>query len=147
MSSGLIDTSSGVPPALENSPAVLPSDGTVGHRWAVVLAGGDGTRLQSLTLKIAGDQRQSSFVPSSVERLFLPRHGRALNRYFMLIERCSWSLVLTNRTIARSYGTWTNRVSSRNAGRARFPGPLVDDGPILAWYTRAITTTSKSAGL
>jgi hypothetical protein len=43
MSSGLIDTSSGVPPALENSPAVLPSDGTVGHRWAVVLAGGDGT--------------------------------------------------------------------------------------------------------
>ncbi len=52
MSSGLIDTSSGVPPALENSPAVLPSDGTVGHRWAVVLAGGDGTRLQSLTLKI-----------------------------------------------------------------------------------------------
>ena len=61
MSSGLIDTSGGVPPALENSPAVLPSDGTVGHRWAVVLAGGDGTRLQSLTLKIAGDQRPKQF--------------------------------------------------------------------------------------
>ena len=61
MSSGLIDTSSGVPPALENSPAVLPSDGTVGHCWAVVLAGGDGTRLQSLTLKIAGDQRPKQF--------------------------------------------------------------------------------------
>src|SRR5258706_8055563 len=45
MSSGLIDTNNGVPPALEDSPAVLPPDGTAGHRWAVVLAGGDGTRL------------------------------------------------------------------------------------------------------
>ena len=61
MSSGLIDTSSGVPPVLENSRAALPSDETVGHRWAVVLAGGDGTRLQSLTLKIAGDQRPKQF--------------------------------------------------------------------------------------
>jgi mannose-1-phosphate guanylyltransferase len=61
MSSGLIDTNNGVPPALENSPAVLPSDGTAGHRWAVVLAGGDGTRLRSLTLEIAGDQRPKQF--------------------------------------------------------------------------------------
>jgi mannose-1-phosphate guanylyltransferase len=61
MYSGLIDTSNGVPPALENSPAVLPPDGTVGHRWAVVLAGGDGTRLLSLTLEIAGDQRPKQF--------------------------------------------------------------------------------------
>src|ERR1700719_4219052 len=61
MSSGLIDTTTGVPPALENSPAVLPPDETAGHRWAVVLAGGDGTRLQSLTLKIAGDQRPKQF--------------------------------------------------------------------------------------
>src|ERR1700730_14895051 len=61
MSSGLIDTSNGVPPALEDSPAVLPPDGTAGHRWAVVLAGGDGTRLRDLTLKIAGDQRPKQF--------------------------------------------------------------------------------------
>ncbi len=46
---------------LQASPAVLPTDGTAGHRWAVVLAGGDGTRLQSLTLKIAGDQRPKQF--------------------------------------------------------------------------------------
>jgi mannose-1-phosphate guanylyltransferase len=51
----------GVQPALENSPAVLPTDGTAGHRWVVVLAGGDGTRLQSLTLKIAGDHRPKQF--------------------------------------------------------------------------------------
>src|SRR6202158_662969 len=61
MSSGLIDTITGVPPALENSPAVLPPDGTARNHWAVVLAGGDGTRLQSLTLKIAGDRRPKQF--------------------------------------------------------------------------------------
>src|SRR5258708_39404914 len=61
MSSGLIDTNNGVPTALENSPAALPPDGTAGHRWAVVLAGGDGTRLQSLTLEIAGDRRPKQF--------------------------------------------------------------------------------------
>jgi hypothetical protein len=49
MSSGLIDTSSGVPRALRDSLAVLPLDGTAGHRWAVILAGGDGTRLEGLT--------------------------------------------------------------------------------------------------
>jgi mannose-1-phosphate guanylyltransferase len=61
MSSGLIDTNNGVPPTLENSQAVLPPDGTAEHRWAVVLAGGDGTRLQSLTLEIAGDRRPKQF--------------------------------------------------------------------------------------
>ena len=61
MSSGLIDTITGVPPALENSPAVLPPDGTARNHWAVVLAGGDGTRLQSLALKIAGDRRPKQF--------------------------------------------------------------------------------------
>src|SRR5258708_1298875 len=61
MSSGLIDTNNGVPTALENSPAALPPDGTAGHRWAVVLAGGDGTRLQSLTREIAGDRRPKQF--------------------------------------------------------------------------------------
>ena len=70
MSSSLIDTSSGVPRALKNSPAVLPHDGTAGHRWAVVLAGGDGTRLQSLTLKIAGDQRpKPRMTPEQVASL------------------------------------------------------------------------------
>jgi mannose-1-phosphate guanylyltransferase len=37
------------------------SVGTSRHCWAVVLAGGDGTRLQSLTLKIAGDSRPKQF--------------------------------------------------------------------------------------
>ena len=32
-------------------------------RWAVVLAGGDGTRLQSMTRAISGDNRPKQFVP------------------------------------------------------------------------------------
>jgi mannose-1-phosphate guanylyltransferase len=42
---------------LDRPPSV--SDGQA--RWAVVLAGGDGTRLQSLTLKISGDLRPKQF--------------------------------------------------------------------------------------
>src|ERR1044072_7470670 len=32
-------------------------------RWAVILAGGDGTRLQSMTRAISGDNRPKQFVP------------------------------------------------------------------------------------
>ncbi len=33
------------------------------ERWAVILAGGDGTRLQSMTRAISGDNRPKQFVP------------------------------------------------------------------------------------
>ena len=33
------------------------------ERWAVILAGGDGTRLQSMTRTISGDNRPKQFVP------------------------------------------------------------------------------------
>ncbi len=33
------------------------------ERWAVILAGGDGTRLQSLTRAITGDDRPKQFAP------------------------------------------------------------------------------------
>jgi mannose-1-phosphate guanylyltransferase len=39
----------------------LPSVSDGQAQWAVVLAGGDGTRLQSLTLKISGDLRPKQF--------------------------------------------------------------------------------------
>src|SRR6266478_5871621 len=42
--------------AVEEAPVVKSR-----HRWAVVLAGGDGARLQSLTRKIAGDSRPKQF--------------------------------------------------------------------------------------
>ncbi len=35
----------------------------VKHEWAVILAGGDGTRLKSLSRKITGDERPKQFCP------------------------------------------------------------------------------------
>lgn len=48
---------------VEQTQSVMSSAGSPHHRWAVMLAGGDGTRLQSLTLKIAGDSRPKQFCP------------------------------------------------------------------------------------
>ncbi len=61
MSSYLTEATSGVGAPVEENPALMPSVRTSRHCWAVVLAGGDGTRLQSLTLKIAGDARPKQF--------------------------------------------------------------------------------------
>jgi mannose-1-phosphate guanylyltransferase len=61
MSSDFIDERSGVQVPVEEAPVVVPSVRKSPHRWAVMLAGGDGTRLQSLTLKIAGDSRPKQF--------------------------------------------------------------------------------------
>jgi mannose-1-phosphate guanylyltransferase len=47
----------------EETQSAMPSAAPSRHRWAVVLAGGDGTRLQSLTLKISGDSRPKQFCP------------------------------------------------------------------------------------
>jgi mannose-1-phosphate guanylyltransferase len=41
----------------------MPSVSSGHSSWAVLLAGGDGTRLQSLTTKIAGDSRPKQFCP------------------------------------------------------------------------------------
>jgi mannose-1-phosphate guanylyltransferase len=49
-------------PVVETQGAMPPAEAS-GHRWAVILAGGDGTSLQSLTLKIAGDCRPKQFCP------------------------------------------------------------------------------------
>jgi mannose-1-phosphate guanylyltransferase len=39
------------------------SGSDLSERWAVILAGGDGTRLQSMTRSITGDDRPKQFVP------------------------------------------------------------------------------------
>jgi mannose-1-phosphate guanylyltransferase len=41
------------------------------HEWAVILAGGDGTRLKSLTRKIAGDERPKQFCSVLGKRTLL----------------------------------------------------------------------------
>lgn len=48
------------------SPSPDPGGGPEAHRtdrWGVILAGGDGTRLRSLTRRIAGDERPKQFCP------------------------------------------------------------------------------------
>jgi len=61
MSSGSIGASREALAPVEQAPVVMPSVQKSRHYWAVVLAGGDGTRLHSLTLKIAGDSRPKQF--------------------------------------------------------------------------------------
>ncbi len=61
MSSDLSQARSAVRTPVEEAPVVMLSAQGSRHRWAVMLAGGDGTRLQSLTLKTAGDSRPKQF--------------------------------------------------------------------------------------
>src|SRR6266478_8538007 len=61
MSSDLIEAGHGVRTPVEEVPVVMPSARGSRHHWAVMLAGGDGVRLQSLTLRIAGDSRPKQF--------------------------------------------------------------------------------------
>ncbi len=61
MSSDLIEAGRGVRTPVEEAPVVMPSARGSRHHWAVMLAGGDGVRLQSLTLRIAGDSRPKQF--------------------------------------------------------------------------------------
>src|SRR3984893_1907870 len=61
MSWGLIEAGRGVRTPVEEVPVVMPTAQGSRHHWAVMLAGGDGIRLQSLTLKIAGDSRPKQF--------------------------------------------------------------------------------------
>jgi len=61
MSSDLIEAGRGVRTPVEEVPVVMPSARGSRPLWAVMLAGGDGVRLQSLTLRIAGDSRPKQF--------------------------------------------------------------------------------------
>src|ERR1700726_2599372 len=61
MASDLIEAGPGVRTPVEEVPVVMPSAQGSRHHWAVMLAGGDGGRLQSLTLRIAGDSRPKQF--------------------------------------------------------------------------------------
>jgi hypothetical protein len=84
------------------------------HCWGVVLAGGDGTRLQSLTQMISGDKLRSSFVPSSVKRAYWTTLGNGSISSFEVIELCAWSHAPTRSFIALTSQTWTGPVSSYN---------------------------------
>ena len=66
------------------SPADTPRVPRPRQRWAVVLAGGDGTRLQSLTVRIAGDARPKQFCSIFEEGSLLTQTRRRLESLFPL---------------------------------------------------------------
>ena len=86
MSSDLTEASSGVRTPVEEASVVRPSAQQSRRRWAVMLAGGDGTRLQSLTLKIAGDSRPKQFC-SIVGRESLLAQTRARIESLIHVDR------------------------------------------------------------
>jgi mannose-1-phosphate guanylyltransferase len=82
MSSNSIEEQNGVRTPAKGAPVVMPSDQRSRHRWAVTLAGGDGTRLQSLTLKIAGDSRPKQFCSIIGEESLLAQSWARLGSLF-----------------------------------------------------------------
>src|ERR1043166_5564879 len=77
-------------------------------RWAVILAGGDGTRLQSMTRAITGDNRPKQFVPVVGGRTLLNQTRR---RVALSIEP-SRTLIVVTQKHHRFYGPLTNEISS-----------------------------------
>src|SRR6185369_11465420 len=63
-------------------------------RWAVILAGGDGTRLQSMTRVITGDNRPKQFVPVIGGSTLLNQTRR---RVALSIEPSRTMIVLTQK--------------------------------------------------
>ena len=82
MSSDLIEAGRGVRTPVEEVPVVMPSGRGSRHHWAVVLAGGDGVRLQSLTLRIAGDSRPKQFCSIFGEESLLTQTRARLDPLF-----------------------------------------------------------------
>src|SRR5512132_3451595 len=64
------------------APRPLPHAGVRGSRWAIVLAGGQGIRLRSLTRHVHGDDRPKQFAVLSGNRSLL---RQTLDRVALLI--------------------------------------------------------------
>ena len=77
-----------------NMPELNPDFARRVNEWAVILAGGDGTRLKSLTRQIAGDERPKQFCSVLGNQTLLEetRHRAALE---LARER---TLYVVNRT-------------------------------------------------
>ena len=65
-----------------------------GHRWGVILAGGDGKRLLSLTRNISGDERPKQFCPVISNETLLQQTQRRISR---LIDPQRTLVVLTRK--------------------------------------------------
>ena len=70
------------------------------HAWAVVLAGGDGTRLQALTRLISGDDRPKQFCPIFESQTLLAQ-TRARLAQSISVERTLFALVKSHERYYR----------------------------------------------
>ena len=77
------------------------------QRWAVILAGGDGTRLQSMTRAITGDNRPKQFVPVIGGSTLL---NQTRQRVALSIEP-DQTLVVVTRKHRRFYKPLANEIS------------------------------------
>jgi mannose-1-phosphate guanylyltransferase len=100
MSSDLIEAKSGVRTSVEEAPVVMPSAHDSDRRWAVLLAGGDGSRLQSLTLRIAGDSRPKQFCSLIGGKSLLAQTRGRLESLFPVDRQ----LFVVTRAHAKYYG-------------------------------------------
>src|SRR5712692_4300304 len=92
-----------------NKPSIRPAATGLrrSERWAVILAGGDGTRLQSMTRAITGDNRPKQFVPVIGGSTLLDQTRR---RVALSVLPSRTPFVVTEKH-RRFYQSMTDRVS------------------------------------
>lgn len=107
-------------------------------RWAVILAGGDGTRLQSMTRAISGDNRPKQFVPVIGGSTLLNQTRR---RVALSIEPRHTSIVVTQKH-RRYYAPLAHEIS---------PNPLIEQpvnkgtAPAILYALLRVATKSPKA--
>lgn len=80
------------------------------HRWAIILAGGDGTRLRSLTRAIAGDDRPKQFCPILRNETLLDQTRRRVS-LAVPAQQTLLSLTATHRAY---YGPLVRDIAPKN---------------------------------
>jgi Nucleotidyl transferase len=89
-----------------------------GRRWAVILAGGDGTRLRPLTRELAGDDRPKQYCRVLGDETLLEQTRQRVSRSVSPCGPWSWSRATTSGSTGMR--SWTFRPmrwwSSRKTG-------------------------------
>ena len=108
------------------------------ERWAVILAGGDGTRLQSMTRTITGDDRPKQFVPVIGGTTLLDQTRRRTARSVMP----SRTLIVVTKKHRRFYESLAHEIS---------PGLLLEQpdnkgtAPAILYALLRVATKSPQA--